>query len=64
MTTRKNPSPAFQARVALEAFREEMSMAEFSRNYGVHPPQIGTWKRAAIESWRRHLRAKGPPLGK
>ena len=25
-------------------------MAELSKKYGVHPTQIGTWKRAAIEN--------------
>jgi transposase-like protein len=50
MTKRKNHSPDFKANVALEAIREEMTMAELSKKYGVHPAQIGTWKRAAIES--------------
>ena len=50
MTKRKNHSPDFKAKVALEAIREEMSMAELSKKYGVHPTQIGTWKRAAIEN--------------
>jgi len=40
----------FKAKVALEAIREEMTLAELSKNYGVHPTQIGTWKRAAIEN--------------
>jgi len=42
MTKRKNHSPDFKARLALEAIREEMSMAELSKKYGVHPPQMGT----------------------
>jgi transposase len=50
MKTRKNHSPQFKARVALEAIREEMTLAELSKKYGVHPTQIGTWKRAAIEN--------------
>ncbi|WP_139816246.1 transposase [Planktotalea arctica] len=48
MTKRKNHSPDFKAKVALEAIREEMSMAELSKKYGVHPTQICTGKRAAI----------------
>ena len=35
MTKRKNHSPAFKAKVALEAIREEMTMAELSKKYGV-----------------------------
>ncbi|WP_245815234.1 IS3 family transposase [Shimia gijangensis] len=50
MKKRKNHSPEFKARVALEAIREEMTLAELSKKYGVHPTQIGTWKRAAIEN--------------
>jgi transposase len=50
MKKRKKHSPEFKAKVALEAIREEMTLAELSKKYGVHPTQIGTWKRAAIES--------------
>ncbi len=50
MTKRKNHSPDFKAKVALEAIREGMTMAELSKKYGVHPTQIGTWKRAAIKN--------------
>jgi transposase len=34
---RKNHSPDFKAKVALEAIREEMTLAEPSKKYGVHP---------------------------
>lgn len=50
MTKRKNHAPEFKAKVALEAIREEMILAEFSKKYGVHATQIRTWKRAAIEN--------------
>ncbi len=50
MKKRKNHSSEFKARVALEAIREEMTLAKLSKKYGVHPTQIGTWKRAAIEN--------------
>jgi len=50
MKKRKNHSPEFKARVALEAIREEMTLAELSKKHGVHATQIGTWKRAAIEN--------------
>ena len=50
MKKRKNHSPEFKAKVALEAIRDEMTLAELSKKYGVHPTQIGTWKRAAIEN--------------
>jgi len=48
MTRRKNHSPDFKAKVALETIREEIMMAELAKKYGVHSTQIGAWKRAAI----------------
>ena len=59
MKTRKNHSPEFKAKVALEAIREEMTLAELSKKYGVHPTQIGTWKRAAIENMATAFTRKG-----
>ena len=50
MNKRKNHSPDFKAKVALEAIREEMTLAELSKKYGVQVNQIGTWKRAVIEN--------------
>jgi len=43
MTKRKNHSLDFKAKVALEVIRVEMTMAELSEKYGVHPTQIGHW---------------------
>jgi len=43
MAKRKNRSPEFKAKVALEAIREELTLAELSRKYGVHPNMIGGW---------------------
>ena len=60
MTKRKNHSPEFKAKVALDAIREEMTLAELSKKYGVHATQISTSKRAAIQNmasafaWRGH----------
>jgi transposase len=46
MTKRKTHTPEFKAKVALEAIREEMTLAELSKKYGVHPNQISTWSEA------------------
>lgn len=48
MTKRKNHSLDFKAKVALEAIREEITLAELSKKYCVHANQISSWKRAAI----------------
>lgn len=50
MKKRKNHSPEFKTRVALEAIREKMTLAELAKKYGVHPAQIGMWKRSAIDN--------------
>jgi transposase-like protein len=46
---RRNHSPAFKAKVALEAAKEERTVAELSREYGVHVNQIGAWKRQLLD---------------
>ncbi len=45
MKKRKNHSPEFKAKVALEAIRGVMTLAELSKKYGVHPTQIGSCAR-------------------
>lgn len=47
--TRTKHTPAFKAKVALEAVREQQSIPELARRYGVHPNQIYKWKREFIE---------------
>jgi transposase len=37
---RRNRSAAFKAKVALEAAKEEKTLAELSQQYGVHVKQI------------------------
>jgi len=59
MTKRKNHSPEFKAKVALEAIREEMTMAELAKKYGIHPTQISSWKRAAIENMAMSFTRRG-----
>ena len=47
---RCNHSPAFKAKVALEAAKEEKTLAELSQEYGVHVNQISAWKKHLLES--------------
>jgi len=46
---RRNHSAAFKAKVALEAVKEEKTLAELSQQYGVHVKQISVWKRQLLE---------------
>jgi transposase len=64
MRKRKNHLPDFKAKVALEAIREEMTMAELSKKYGVHPTQIGTWTRAAIQNMASAVSSRGGDPGR
>ncbi|WP_408015032.1 IS3 family transposase [Roseovarius gahaiensis] len=64
MAKRKTHTPEFKAKVALEAIREEMTLAELSKKYGVHPNQISTWKRAAIENMATAFTRRGADPGK
>lgn len=47
--TTKSKDPAFKARVALEAVKGEKTIAQIASEYGVHPNQIGQWKRKLLE---------------
>jgi transposase len=46
---RKRYAPAFKAKVALAALRNEETTAELSQRFGVHPTMIATWKRALMD---------------
>lgn len=47
---RKSYNAAFRAKVALEAVKEEKTLAELSSIYGVHANQISRWKKQLLAS--------------
>jgi len=48
-TTRKRYSADFKAKVALEAIRGDLTLAELAAKHGVHHTMIAAWKRQAID---------------
>lgn len=48
-TTRKQYSPKFKAKLALEAIRGERTLSQLGSQYRVHPVQIGQWRKTALE---------------
>ena len=46
---RRNHSPAFKAKAALEAVKGEETVAQLAARYEVHPGQIQAWKKALVE---------------
>ena len=46
---RRNHSPAFKAKVALEAIKGEQTLSELAERFQVHPNQITQWKKKLLE---------------
>jgi transposase len=46
---RRNHSPAFKAKVALEALKGEQPVIEIAERFDVHPQVITKWKRQLLE---------------
>ena len=47
--TRRNHSPAFKAKVALEALKGERTLADLAQRHDVHPNQIMQWQGQLLE---------------
>jgi transposase-like protein len=47
--TRRNHSPTFKAKVALQAIRGDKTLAELAQQFQVNPGQITTWKQQLLE---------------
>ena len=49
MTTRRRFTADFKARVALDALRGDKTIQEIATRHKVHPNQVSTWKRQAMD---------------
>ncbi len=49
MTIRRRFTADFKARVALEALRGDRTIQEIAAKHKVHPNQVSTWKRQAVD---------------
>jgi transposase len=55
--TRRQISAALKAKIALEALREQATVADLAQRYQVHPNQIYTWKKQLQDQAARAFEA-------
>ena len=48
-TPRTPRTAAFKKKVALEALREDKTLSQLASQHGLHPIQVGKWKKELIE---------------
>ena len=48
-SSRKRYGAEFKAKVALEALRGDLTVAQLATKHGVHPTMVAAWKKQAVE---------------
>ena len=46
---KKKYTPEFKAKIVLELLREELTLGQLAAGYGIHPNQVGKWKKIVLE---------------
>ena len=49
MSRRKQYDGRFKAQVAIEAIKNQQTVAQIASEYGVHPTQVSQWKKQVLE---------------
>ena len=59
--TRKSHPPSLKAKVAMEAIKGHKTTVQIAQMFGVHPTQVGGWKKQAVaglaDVFRQRMRA-------
>lgn len=58
---RKKYTPTEKAKIALEAIKSELTLAQISSKYGAHSTQIHAWKKQAVALLADVFRDKSKP---
>jgi len=63
MAKRRNFTDQFKAPIALEALRGDKSIQEIVAKHQIHPNQVSTWKRLAVDGMSDVFAKGGKPTG-
>ena len=58
---RRNHTPAFKAKVALAALKNDRTIAQLAEQFDVHPNQIASWKEQLLKALLTCLNAVATP---